>query len=533
VIDRVADIELLAHAWEVVRRNDEADGVRAAGVERFGDDLTANLERLAAQVLSGDYRPAPLFGVAIPKPSGGVHRLQIPAVADRVLERALAEVVSGLVDAWFAPWSFAYRPSASVADAVRRLAGERDDGATHVVHSDLKDCFDTLDRSRVLAALAERVPDPPLLDLVEREGFAFLGEDFAGPYPTVEEPHQQPDQRTLYVGRQGASVHVAKGKVIVSDHDDEELLAAPLTHVGRVVLFGAVGFSAAIRSHTLYHHVPVVLLSRRGNYLGRLDSGAPHGVAVRRRQYAASADPHLRLALALPIVLGKIANRRALLLRYAAKAAEPQDIAQAAADLDRYAGLAAAAEDVGDLLGMEGAAAHRYFEAFAGLFPAGYDFPGRRRRPPTDVVNSMLSLGYARLTGEAAGALAAAGLDPAVGMLHADADVDRPSLALDLVEEFRALVVDTVVLACTSPGIVAPDATKPAPGGDGVYLTDAARTAFLARLEERLLTLFGYTPGRARVSYRRAIHLQARQLARILRAHTDTDTATYQPIRWR
>jgi CRISPR-associated protein Cas1 len=108
-------------------------------------------------------------------------------------------------------------------------------------------------------------------------------------------------------------------------------------------------------------------------------------------------------------------------------------------------------------------------------------------------------------------------------------DGDRPSLALDLIEEFRSVIVDTVVLGCARRSIVAPDATKPGPDGRGVHVTDAARNAFLTQLEERMLTLFGYTPAKARVSYRRALHLQARQLAGLLR----DGSADYRTVRWR
>jgi hypothetical protein len=348
---RAADVELLAHAWEVVRRNDAADGVRSSGVEHFGDELTANLERIAAALRAGTYLPGPLVGVSIPKSRGGTRKLKIPGVSDRVVERALVDVLADVADPWFTPWSFVYRPGLSVADAHRMLAAHRDDGATHVVRADLKDCFDRLDRTRVRFAddLAVPVADAEdaaralrhLTQEVARvglelntyktgvmsfaEGFAFLGEEFAGAYPQYVARRQQPDQRSLYVGRQGAVVHVAKGKMLVGK-DGQELLQVPLTQVGRVVLFGAVGLSAGARAHALYHHMPVVLLSRRGNYLGRIDSSDPGTTAARRKQYATSSDPVARQAIVTPIVTGKIANQRALLLRYAPKAPDPQRV---------------------------------------------------------------------------------------------------------------------------------------------------------------------------------------------------------------
>src|SRR5689334_13392801 len=98
-----------------------------------------------------------------------------------------------------------------------------------------------------------------------------------------------------------------------------------------------------------------------------------------------------------------------------------------------------------EIMGLEGAAAREYFTAVGRAVPEQLRFAGRSRRPPLDLVNAALSFGYTILLGEAVAALAAAGLDPAIGLLHADAD-RRPSLALDLIEEFRPLVVDQVVI---------------------------------------------------------------------------------------
>jgi CRISP-associated protein Cas1 len=365
-----------------------------------------------------------------------------------------------------------------------------------------------------------------------KDGFAFLGEEVTEGAPAAGAERQVTERRTLYVGRQGARVNVSKGKMVVG-RDGRDLLAVPVAHVARLVLFGAVGLSAGARSHALYQDVPVVLLSRRGRYLGRLDGSGSAGTATRRRQYAASADPLRRLVVARAVVAGKIANQRALLLRYGRAPDRSGPVLAAAGRLRGLGRLAAACDDVGRLLGLEGIAAKCYFSAFGRLLPPGHPFPGRRRRPPTDLVNAMLSLGYACLTGEAVGAVAAAGLDPGIGFLHADAD--RPSLALDLVEEFRPVVVDTVVLHCLRRQVVVATQTSVDRDSGGVFLNDAARNAFLAQLEERMLTRFAFTPLPSRVTYRRALHLQARQLSVLLRADSlgDPCSQPYQTIRWR
>ena len=179
------------------------------------------------------------------------------------------------------------------------------------------------------------------------------------------------------------------------------------------------------------------------------------------------------------------------------------------------------------LMGVEGGAAKAYWSAFATLVPEGCGYSGRARRPPPDIVNAALSLGCSLLTAEAEGALAAAGLDPADGVLH-EPYRERAALALDLMEEFRPLVVDSVVLDLLRRGSITPASAVPQDGG-GVWLGDDARAALFRRFERRMTTVAGNARLRRRVSYRRALHLQAEHLAHLV-GSGDVD---YEPVRWR
>ena len=197
-------------------------------------------------------------------------------------------------------------------------------------------------------------------------------------------------------------------------------------------------------------------------------------------------------------------------------------------DLESYIAMLMTAGTRDELLGVEGIAARSYFAALRGLLPIDIGFEGRVRRPPGDVVNAALSYGYAILVGECTTALVAAGLDPAVGLLHEDRG-SRPSLALDLAEEFRPLVVDTVVLLLVRSRKLTVAHGRPVEQDRGVLLTEAGRTVLIEELERRLLTRV-YHPGHGhKTSYRRCIHLQAQAIAAVVAGRTES----YDPMLWR
>jgi CRISPR-associated protein Cas1 len=179
------------------------------------------------------------------------------------------------------------------------------------------------------------------------------------------------------------------------------------------------------------------------------------------------------------------------------------------------------------ILGHEGAASREYFRAWRHLIGDSWGFTTRERRPPPDPVNAMLSFGYTLLAQEAIAALEMAGLDAAVGFLHR-ARWGRPCLALDLMEEFRPVIVDAVVLRCASAGIVRFEEFETDPGC-GCRMNARARQAFLAAYERRMLTIFTHEPTGRRVSYRVGMSLQARALARTV---LDPERS-YRPVRWK
>lgn len=189
--------------------------------------------------------------------------------------------------------------------------------------------------------------------------------------------------------------------------------------------------------------------------------------------------------------------------------------------------MLADATSIEEIMGHEGAATREYFSAWRDYLPRDWGFTARQRRPPPDPVNAMLSFGYTLLASEAVAALGAAGLDPAVGFLH-QARWGRPNLALDLMEEFRPVIVDAVILRCLATGIVRTEdfITQP---DLGCRMNPRSRHAFLAAYERRMLTLFTHESSGRRVSYRVGLGLQAWALARTILG----PSKPYRPVRWK
>lgn len=256
------------------------------------------------------------------------------------------------------------------------------------------------------------------------------------------------DALPLYVQEQGARVGKRRSVLVVTK-DDEELGRARLKDVSQLVLCGNVSVSAQTVQLLCEANIPIVHLSR-----GHWFYGITHGITLRNaydraEQFRAASDPNRVLTFARAVVSAKGANQRTLLMRNATP--RPERVLAEMATLLRKVPTAT---DPGTLLGLEGSIAAKYFASFGATlrprdFDADWDFTSRNRRPPRDPVNALLSFGYALLTKECTVALLAEGLDPWWGLYHQPRH-GRPALALDLMEEFRPLVVDSAVLTAIS-----------------------------------------------------------------------------------
>ncbi|AXH95955.1 CRISPR-associated endonuclease Cas1 [Ornithinimicrobium avium] len=360
------------------------------------------------------------------------------------------------------------------------------------------------------------------------QGFSFLGEDFGPRYPPAIEELRvaEPAAKTLYAARQGGRVRIASGRVIVEDKKSNSLVDVPQSHVGRIVCFGSMGLSAGVRAWALSNDVEVVLASRRGTYLGAM-VGAGTARASRIRGQIIAAGSERAQAIATAMVEAKIRNQIVALQRFGRRAHKEQ-VEPAIRSMRRLLPMTSEAGTRSELMGLEGAAAAAYFPALGALVPETLRFDRRSRQPPLDVPNAALSFLYTILHGECITALHSVGLEPAFGVLHSEAD-DRPALSLDLMEEFRPLVVDQVVLRLCRSGALTPASARTEKNRSGIWLTKTARASILHSYETRMLSrTSGGLPGFTG-TLRRHVYRQAQRLALAL---TDS-SKTWTGISWR
>ncbi|MCB9953604.1 MAG: CRISPR-associated endonuclease Cas1 [Planctomycetaceae bacterium] len=313
----------------------------------------------------------------------------------------------------------------------------------------------------------------------------------------------------LYVQQQGAFVGKS-GERLTVKLKGEELASIRLLDVSQVCVYGNVMFSAhAIKELTL-RNIPIVHLTY-GGWFHSLTTGLSHkNVELRIQQYRTAENAAASLAIARQFIAGKIKNCRTLLRRHLGDREAP-----VLRHLSEYYKRVHRAESAETLLGLEGMAAKEYFGGFFSLLAgqSEFDVSSRNRRPPRDPVNAVLSFVYSLLTKELTVTLNSVGFDPMLGFFHRPR-YGRPSLALDLAEEFRPIIADSVTLTVFNNGEVNGDSFIERAGA--VAMTDAGRRSVISAFERRLQTeithpIFGY-----KVSYRRILEVQARLLARHL-----------------
>ena len=320
----------------------------------------------------------------------------------------------------------------------------------------------------------------------------------------------------FYVHTQGARLCYRDRRLVV-EKDDQTLTAVPAAHVSEVILLGNVSLTPPALTYLLGAGIDVVFLTLEGQYKGRLVGPERGNGLLRLRQYARVSDPDWALGVARAVVAAKLHNLRTLLRRYARRTDDPEREAALSAAADRLTDLLPQVErtrTLNALSGVEGRGTAVYFSVFRHLITVpGWRFEKRARRPPPDPVNALLSFGYTLLTHQMESAVWTVGLDPYLGFLHQGA-YNRPSLALDLIEPFRPVLVDSLVLRCLNNRILLPEHFGEDPEGPyPVRLNEEGRTRFIREWEGRLnLELTHPTTGEG-MTYRRALEVEARQLA--------------------
>lgn len=336
------------------------------------------------------------------------------------------------------------------------------------------------------------------------------------------------DTRSLYLNTQGLRVG-CKDEVLQVKEKDRVSEEVRLRDVSHVALFGNIQISTQAIQTLCKREIPITYFTTGGWFYGITRGHGLKNVFLRMEQFRLARDPSTCLALARKFVYGKIRNHRTMLMRNHLEPPAPVLL-----KLKRAAEDATQADSLDSLLGIEGAAASLYFQEFSGMikitdemeeierpnennssqpFNFNFNFTHRNRRPPTDPVNALLSLAYSVLAKDCMLATLAVGFDPYVGYYH-QPRFGRPALGLDLLEEFRPLIAESTVLSCINNRVVTEKDFVRA--GQAVNLSQDGRKRFFQMYENRMNALITHPLFDYKVSYRRALELQARLLAKVL-----------------
>lgn len=325
---------------------------------------------------------------------------------------------------------------------------------------------------------------------------------------------------TLFVGTEGAYARLENDTVRV-ELEGQKLTSVPLHHLGALVLFGNAGASTHLLMRCAEDGRAVTLLDRGGRFRARVVGRTGGNCLLRQAQYEAHRSELATLEIARRVVAGKLQNARQTLLRGAREAATDasRETLTRAAEAQAV-GLAnlARARTTDETRGHEGLAAAAYFGAFDALIRAqrtDFGFGERTRRPPRDRTNALLGFVYSLATSDCVSALEGVGLDPQFGFLHV-LRPGRPALALDLVEEFRSVVLDRLVLTMINRRQIVGGDFEERDGG-AVLLTDDGRRKLLGVYQERKGLEVRHALLKEKVPLGLLPHLQARLLARHLR----------------
>lgn len=328
-----------------------------------------------------------------------------------------------------------------------------------------------------------------------------------------------------YLALDGENVVVRRGGAVAG--------RLPLHTLGGIAYFGHKGASPSLIGECAKRGIELAFFSRSGRFLARIVGESQGNVLLREQQFHLVSDETASCGIARNFIIGKIYNSRWVVERAVRDHPLQVDAAllkQRSSELARYLTEARDSSSLEQLRGIEGSAARCYFDAFNELIlldDGWAEFKGRSRRPPRDPANALLSFAYALLTGDCASALEGVGLDSYMGFMHV-VRPGRKSLALDLVEEFRSVFADRVVLSCINNRMFKEESFEWRPDGS-VYLGEAGRRAFLDAWQKKKRETIRHPFLDEKVPWGLVPHIQALLLSRCIRGELDG----YPPFMWK
>ena len=326
---------------------------------------------------------------------------------------------------------------------------------------------------------------------------------------------------TLYVTTPDAYLSKDGQNVVVSVKQ-QEVFRIPSINIEEIVTFGYVGASPGLMKLCCDNGISLTFLSPSGRFIGRVVGPVRGNVLLRKAQYSLSENDEQSVSVARLMIAGKIQNYKNILRRYLRDYGDNQDVENAVKILEFNKNLAIKEEDKGRLLGFEGIASNAYFNVFPNLIlqqKEHFTFSGRNRRPPKDAVNAMLSFAYSLIANDCAAALETVGLDPYVGLFHS-LRPGRISLALDVMEEFRAYLGDRFVLSLINKRQISPKDFL-TQGDNGIIMTDNGRKVFLTAWQNRKRETIIHPYLKEKVEIGLLPYVQAMMLARYIRNDID------------
>lgn len=370
------------------------------------------------------------------------------------------------------------------------------------------------------------------------EGFTFLGAKFKGKevLPALPHPYEAdyihppirtrrieqiplqyaPAFRTLYIQEQGAQLG-CHGERFVVNRSGKTLLDISRHYVEQIFIFGRVQITAAAMSFCLTRKVPVYLFSGKGSYFGALCSVPGNQVYLRKKQYEITQKLDKIHEFAQSVVQAKIQNYRTFLLRYSRNhpAFKPEKYVD---EMTRLEKKLQEADSTDVIRGIEGAATAVYYLGFSKIVQPPFVFQGRNRRPPTDPVNGMLSFGYTLVYYNLYSYICARNLDPDLGLFHC-VTPGHHSLSSDLLEEFRAPIVDSLVVSICNNRHLMPDDfyfAETEGSKQPCFMKDPARKLFIHHFEEKMAGTVSHPDSNEPVTWRRCLDLQVMRLRRFI-----------------
>ena len=326
---------------------------------------------------------------------------------------------------------------------------------------------------------------------------------------------------TLYLSTEGTYAHL-EGETLVVKVGDAKRGQIPMHHLGAIVCLGRVSLSPQLMARCMADGRSIVWLNENVRFQARVEGEVGGNILLRQAQFRAADKPELALQLSKAFIAGKLKNSRNVLMRSARDSkdeAEKAQLAKAAKALAVNLRNVQQADSPASVLGLEGDAARVYFEQFNTMIKPSmrseFEYQGRSRRPPKDAVNALISFIYALLLSDCRSALETVGLDPQLGFFHV-VRPGRPALALDLLEEFRAVLGDRLALTLINRGQVQQKDFDFRTGG-AVYLSESGRKAVVVAYQERKKETLQHPVLETQVEIGLLPLLQARLLARYLR----------------